>query len=119
MVAVLHCEVRPNVPCKRNLISSSDTPLSVDVKVTLTGRNRSRSHQIAWLVCAGEEANIRIGSQRTKHSQIDQRLGRQASKSSSGGGWKGADVARILSRLRRALSGMRSNSRELEGHTSR
>lgn len=60
-----------------------------------TGRRRSRSHQIAWLVSAGEEPNTRMGSQSTKHSQIDHKLARQASKRSRGGGIKGAVVANI------------------------
>jgi len=61
----------------------------------LTGRMRSRNHQIAWLVWAGDIPKTRMGSQRTKHSQIDQRFGSADSNKSKGGGMNGAVVARI------------------------
>lgn len=63
--------------------------------LALTGRRRSRSHQIAWLVCAAEAPNTRMGSHRTRHSQMDHKFDNDDSKRSSGDGTNGAVVARI------------------------
>jgi hypothetical protein len=60
-----------------------------------TGRRRSRNHHTAWDVNAGDGPNTSIGSQRTTHSQIDQRLVRHASNSINGGGDNGGDEAKI------------------------
>lgn len=63
--------------------------------LALTGRSKSLSHQMAWLVCAGDAPNTSIGSHKTKHSHIDQRWDKDASKRRRGGGEKGAVAARI------------------------
>jgi hypothetical protein len=60
-----------------------------------TGRRRSRNHHTAWLVNAGDGPNTNIGSQRTKHSHIDQRLDRHDSNITNGGGNKGGEEASI------------------------
>lgn len=51
-----------------------------------TGRIRSRSHQTAWLVCAGDVPKIRRGSQSTRHSHIDQSCVTAPSNSKRGDG---------------------------------
>lgn len=75
MVAVVDGEVRPEVSREGDL--SHCLALCVECIMTRergrTGRRRSRSHQTAMLVIAGEGAKTRMGSQRTRHSQSDQR----------------------------------------------
>jgi hypothetical protein len=63
--------------------------------VSGSGRRRSRSHQTAWLVCAGEAPKTSSGSQRMRHSQRDHRCGSAASKRRRGGGAKEVEEARI------------------------
>ena len=70
-----------------------------------TGRKRSRIHHIAWLVWAAEAPKTRIGSQRTRHSQIDHRFVRTLSNNNNGGGINGAVVARIYPERQRQING--------------
>jgi hypothetical protein len=68
--------------------------------VSGSGRRRSRSHQTAWLVCAGDAPKMRSGSQRTRHSHKDHKCESEASKRRRGGGVKGDEEARIWDALR-------------------
>ena len=94
VMAILHCEVGPDVTSQRNLHKASAS-FGKKQNAARTGRRRSRSHQTAWLVSAGDGPNTRMGSHSTRHSQMDHRLAKQASNRSSGGGMNGAVVASI------------------------
>lgn len=94
IMAILHCEVGPDVTSQRNLHKASAS-FGKKQNAARTGRKRSRSHQTAWLVSAGDGPNTRMGSQSTRHSHMDHRLAKQASNRSSGGGMNGAVVASI------------------------
>jgi len=58
----------------------------ISTEVGPTGRMRSLSHHTAWLVCVGDCPNTSIGSQSMRHSQMDHKFDKHASKSNNGGG---------------------------------
>jgi hypothetical protein len=66
-----------------------------NMKEIVTGLIRSRNHQIAWLVMAGEQPNTSMGSQSTMHSHIDHKCGKDASNKEMGGGVRGVEEAKI------------------------
>jgi hypothetical protein len=65
----------------------------------LTGRRKSRSHQIAWLVILGEVPKTNMGSERIRHSQMDQRWGTAALKTVSGGNCSGGEAANTCAKI--------------------
>ena len=84
-----------------------------------TGRNKSRNHHITWLVTAADGPNTSIGSQSTRHSQIDQICDIHASKASIIGGSCGDNEANIYGNVSLVSLESTRYSRANQHHSAR
>jgi len=97
VILVVDGEIRPKVSGQWHL-NFAQLPPGQSIH-DLTGRRKSRSHQIAWLVIVGEVPKTSIGSERMRHSQIDQRWGIAALNTVSGGSCSGGEAASTCTKI--------------------
>ena len=73
IVLIMDSKVRSIITGDRylHLPGSTTSKVRHRIKKELTGFMTSRNHQIVWLVTAGVGPKTRIGSPKSKHSQID------------------------------------------------